>query len=45
MIKGFALTLSMGILASMFTAITLTRWLLKLTADSGIVKNTKLYGA
>lgn len=45
MIKGFALTLSMGILASMFTAITLTRWLLKLTADSRIVKNTKFYGA
>lgn len=45
MIKGFALTLSMGILASMFTAVTLTRWLLKLTADSRIFKSTKFYGA
>ena len=27
-IKGFALTLSIGILASMFTAILLTRWIL-----------------
>lgn len=43
-IKGFALTLSIGILASMFTAITFTRWLLKLLVDSG-VKNKTLYGA
>lgn len=44
MIKGFALTLSIGILTSMFTAITLTRWMLKLTAQSRIVKSTWLYG-
>lgn len=43
-IRGFALTLSIGILASMFTAITFTRWLLKLTVDTG-VKNKFLYGA
>lgn len=43
-IKGFALTLSIGILASMFTAITFTRWLLKLLVNSG-VKNKTLYGA
>lgn len=43
-VRGFALTLSIGILASMFTAITFTRWLLSLVIDSG-VKNLKLYGA
>ncbi|MBM7855124.1 preprotein translocase subunit SecD [Desulfohalotomaculum tongense] len=45
MVRGFALTLSIGILSSMFTAITLTRWMLKLTADTRIIKNTKFYGA
>lgn len=45
MIRGFALTLSIGILSSMFTAITLTRWMLKLTADSRVIKNTRFYGA
>ncbi len=41
-IKGFAVTLTIGILCSMFTAIVFTRWLLKWTADS--VKNTWHYG-
>lgn len=44
-IKGFAVTLSIGILASMFTAITMTRWLLHLVAGSNLVRNVKLYGA
>ena len=44
-IKGFAVTLSIGLLASMFTAITFTRQLLLLVADSRIVRNVKLYGA
>ena len=44
-IKGFAVTLSIGILCSMFTAITFTRFVLKALVDSGLVKNTKLYGA
>ena len=43
-IRGFALTLIIGIVCSMFTAITLTRWLLKWIAELGI-KNPKLYGA
>ncbi|MCF8010733.1 MAG: protein translocase subunit SecD [Clostridiales bacterium] len=43
--RGFAVTLSIGIIASMFTAITLTRWILKLAASSNIVNNTKMYGA
>jgi len=44
-IKGFALTLSIGILASMFTAITMTRWSLHLVAASNLARNPKLYGA
>jgi len=43
-IKGFAVTLSIGILSSMFTAITFTRYMLKLLAESRLATNTKLYG-
>jgi preprotein translocase subunit SecD len=42
-IKGFAVTLSIGILVSMFTAIVITRFLLKQTVGMKI-KNSKLYG-
>ncbi len=41
-IKGFAVTLSIGIVASMVVALTFTRYLLVLFAD--ITKNNKLYG-
>jgi len=44
-IKGFAVTLSIGIAASMFTAITFTRLILRLVADSRLVRNVKMYGA
>lgn len=44
-IRGFAVTLSIGILASMFTAITFTRFLLRQLALSKLTSNTKLYGA
>lgn len=44
-IKGFAVTLSIGILSSMFTAITFTRFMLKSLADARIIKNPKLFGA
>ncbi|AEG14284.1 protein-export membrane protein SecD [Desulfofundulus kuznetsovii DSM 6115] len=44
-IRGFAITLGIGIVASMFTAITVTRWLLHLVAASGLVRNAKAYGA
>ncbi|MBZ4655230.1 MAG: protein-export rane protein SecD [Peptococcaceae bacterium] len=44
-IKGFAVTLSIGILCSMFTAITFTRFMLKHLADSRLVTNSKFYGA
>lgn len=43
-IKGFAVTLSIGILCSMFTAIVITKYLMKLLVGSGIVKNTKYFG-
>ncbi|MGQ9497254.1 MAG: protein translocase subunit SecD [Desulfotomaculales bacterium] len=46
MIKGFAVTLSIGIVASMFTAVSFTRYLLHLVAGVRPVKNLKLlYGA
>ncbi|MGI6703461.1 MAG: protein translocase subunit SecD [Clostridia bacterium] len=44
-IQGFAVTLTIGILSSMFTAIVVTRWLLKMVVGMNITKNTKLFGA
>ncbi|SHF34697.1 preprotein translocase subunit SecD [Desulfofundulus australicus DSM 11792] len=44
-VRGFAITLGIGIVASMFTAITVTRWLLHLLAGSGLVRNVRAYGA
>ncbi|WP_026487497.1 protein translocase subunit SecD [Caldanaerobius polysaccharolyticus] len=44
-IKGFAVTLVIGVLVSMFTAITLTRLLLKMLVNVNITNNLKLYGA
>ncbi|HHY60161.1 MAG TPA: protein translocase subunit SecD, partial [Clostridia bacterium] len=43
-IRGFAVTLSIGILASMFTAITLTRWLLRLLVQTGLFNKLAYYG-
>jgi preprotein translocase subunit SecD len=45
LIKGFALTLSIGIVCSMFTAITFTRFLLRYLGRSRLITNVKLYGA
>jgi preprotein translocase subunit SecD len=44
-IKGFGVTLILGIIASMITAVLITKHLLKLTVDMTNTKNTKLYGA
>ena len=44
-IKGFGVTLSIGVVASLFTAVTMTRWLLQLVAGSNLVRNLKLFGA
>lgn len=43
-IRGFAVTLIIGIVASMFTAVVVTKFLLKLFVGMGLAKNSKLYG-
>jgi preprotein translocase subunit SecD len=43
-IRGFAVTLSIGILTSMFTAIALTLWLLRLAVQVNAFKKTSLFG-
>ena len=43
-IRGFAITLGLGTLLSMFTAITLTQFMLKSLIASNLFKNYKLYG-
>jgi preprotein translocase subunit SecD len=43
-IKGFAVTLGIGILISMFTAITITRTLLKLFIGTNILAHPALFG-
>lgn len=43
-IKGFAVTLMVGIILSMFTALAITRMLLNIAINLGI-KNKKVYGA
>ncbi|SCM80185.1 Protein translocase subunit SecD [uncultured Sporomusa sp.] len=44
-IKGFAVTLGLGIILSMFTAITATRFMLKILINANIIKNGKFFGA
>ncbi|SDZ16066.1 preprotein translocase subunit SecD [Proteiniborus ethanoligenes] len=44
-IKGFGVTLIIGIASSMITAIFITKFLLKTFIGTNLVKNTKLYGA
>ncbi|WP_066502764.1 protein translocase subunit SecD [Abyssisolibacter fermentans] len=44
-IKGFAVTLVIGIIASLITAVFVTKYLLKLIISLNITKNNKLYGA
>lgn len=43
-IKGFALTLAIGLVASLFTAITFTRYMLRCTSNINALSNKKLYG-
>lgn len=43
-IRGFAITLSIGIIVSMFTAITVTRTLLRLLVGHNLLVNHRLYG-
>ncbi|MHC1746051.1 MAG: protein translocase subunit SecD [Negativicutes bacterium] len=44
-VKGFAITLGLGIVLSMFTAITATRFMLKMLMNANIFKNGKIFGA
>ena len=44
-IKGFAITLGIGILLSMLTAITITQFLLKMLMRANVIKNGKIFGA
>lgn len=43
-VAGFALTLAIGVLVSLFTAITVTRTFLRLSMDLGITTNLWWYG-
>lgn len=43
-VKGFAITLMIGILVSMFTAITMTRTLIKLWVNMGLLNKPSLFG-
>lgn len=44
-IKGFAITLGLGIILSMFTAISVTQFMLKMLMRANVVKNGKIFGA
>lgn len=44
-IKGFAITLGLGILLSMLTAITITKYLLKSLMNANLFKSGKIFGA
>lgn len=43
-VRGFAITLFVGTVLSIFTAITFTRWLVKLTVDTGWFNKRTLFG-
>ncbi|TWH48892.1 protein translocase subunit SecD [Sporomusa sp. KB1] len=43
-IKGFAVTLGLGIILSLFTAVTATRFILKTLIHANIIKNSKFFG-
>lgn len=44
MVRGFALTLFIGVAVSMFTAIVITRTFLRLVVGSGLATNPTTYG-
>ena len=43
-IRGFAVTLGLGVVLSMFTAITVTKFLMNFLLASNLTKNGFLYG-
>ena len=42
-VRGFAITLGMGVLISMFSAIVITRWLLRKVSTMPVAEKTKLF--
>lgn len=44
-IRGFAVTLALGVVLSMFSAITITRQLLRFLVGSNLIKNPAFFGA
>lgn len=44
-VKGFAITLGLGILLSMFTAVFITRLIIRLLLNVNAIKNGKVFGA
>lgn len=44
LIKSFASTLFIGILCSLFTAVTVTRWLVTIVANTKLAQNLALFG-
>jgi preprotein translocase subunit SecD len=45
LIKGFAITLGLGTVLSLFTAIVITKYLLKMLMNTNAFKNGKIFGA
>ena len=43
-IRGFAITLALGVVLSMFSAITITRELLRFLIGSNLIKNPAFFG-
>ncbi len=43
-VRGFAVTLGMGVLLSLFTAVTVTRWLLRRLVETPIGNNSAAFG-
>ena len=43
-IRGFAVTLAIGIIISLFTAITFTRFILRNLVQGGVIKTPRFYG-
>jgi preprotein translocase subunit SecD len=43
-IKGFAVALIIGVLVSLFTAVSVTRLFMSMTVESSFARNTALFG-
>jgi len=43
-VRGFAITLGLGVFLSMFTAITVTRWMARKIAATPLAERTELFG-